>query len=1035
MIKQASKKLNLKELEERIQRYWEENKIYEKQKEALKNKPKYYFLDGPPYASGAIHLGTAWNKIIKDSILRYLAMRGYNVRRQAGWDCHGLPIEVKVEQKLGIKNKKEIEELGIEKFVQECKSWAIRHVEIMTSQFKRLGVWMDWRNPYMTLKDDYIEAAWWTIKRAYEKNLLEKSLRVVTWCPRCETALAEAEIEYKEREDPSIYVKFPVLGRENEFIVIWTTTPWTLIGNLAVAVHPNFEYVRAKTKEGILILAKELVHILKDKFNLEYEIIEVIKGKELEGLRYRNPLSDYINVKPCKNSYKVILADFVTLGEGTGCVHCAPGHGPEDFEVCLKYNIKPICPVADDGSFTEEAGRYAKLVTKKDDKIIIKDLENLGFLLLAETLTHRYGHCWRCKTPIIYRATEQWFIKITEVKEDMLREIERVDWVPEWAGSARFKDWVENARDWTISRQRYWGIPLPIWVCEKCNKIKVIGSRKELGVDVKELHKPYVDGVVLKCDCGGEMHRVKDVLDVWFDSGVAPWASLGYPSNTQEFNFWYPADFITEGHDQTRGWFYSQLGCGIIAFDEVPYRRVLMHGFTLDEKGEKMSKSLGNVVTPEEVIEKYGAEVLRFYTLWANKPWDDLKFSWEEVRVINKLFNVYWNVYVFATTYMSIDNFSPSKFDTFQRVKFKIEDLWILSRLNSLIKKVTEAFEKLHLYNATRAIHEFILEDLSRWYITLIRPRTWIESDAPEKLAAYATLYEVLLKLCILLAPITPHLSEEIYLNLSKRKESVHLEEWVSYNEKAIDQELEEDMKIARKLVEATAAARERARVKRRWTLTRIIFHAKDENAKKAIERLENLVKAQANTLKIEILGPEEKFKEIKLVVKPVYPELGKEFREKSTKIAELLKTLTFEELEKRGFKVSVEGEEIELAKRHFTIEEALPENIVSMEFEHGVVYIDLTMDEKILSLGYAREVVRRIQQMRKELDLDIEAFIKTKVEVKDEKIVELLENQREYISRETRSKLLEISTQAKHEGYVKEWDINNKHFVISIKE
>lgn len=1035
MIKQASKKLNLKELEERIQRYWEENKIYEKQKEALKNKPKYYFLDGPPYASGAIHLGTAWNKIIKDSILRYLALRGYNVRRQAGWDCHGLPIEVKVEQKLGIKNKKEIEELGVEKFVQECKSWAIKHVEIMTSQFKRLGVWMDWDNPYMTLKDDYIEAAWWTIKRAYEKNLLEKSLRVVTWCPRCETALAEAEIEYKEREDPSIYVKFPVLGRENEFIVIWTTTPWTLIGNLAVAVHPDFEYVRAKTKEGILILAKELVHILKDKFNLEYEIVEVIKGKELEGLRYRNPLSDYINVKPCKNSYKVILADFVTLGEGTGCVHCAPGHGPEDFEVCLKYNIKPICPVADDGSFTEEAGRYAKLVTKKDDKIIIKDLENLGFLLKAESLTHRYGHCWRCKTPIIYRATEQWFIKITEVKEGMLREIERVDWVPEWAGSARFKDWVENARDWTISRQRYWGIPLPVWVCEKCNKIKVIGSRKELGVDVKELHKPYVDNVVLKCDCGGEMHRVRDVLDVWFDSGVAPWASLGYPSNIQEFNFWYPADFITEGHDQTRGWFYSQLGCGIIAFDEVPYRRVLMHGFTLDEKGEKMSKSLGNVVTPEEVIEKYGAEVLRFYTLWANKPWDDLKFSWEEVRVINKLFNVYWNVYVFATTYMSIDNFSPYKFDTLKGVKFKIEDLWILSRLNSLIKKVTEAFEKLHLYNATRAIHEFILEDLSRWYITLIRPRTWIESDAPEKLAAYATLYEVLLKLCILLAPITPHLSEEIYLNLSKRKESVHLEEWVSYNEKAIDQELEEDMKIARKLVEATAAARERARVKRRWTLARIIFHAKDENAKKAIERLENLVKAQANTLKIEILSPEEKFKEIKLVVKPVYPELGKEFREKSTKIAKVLQTLTFEELEKRGFKVSVGGEEIELAERHFTIEEALPENMVSMEFEHGVVYIDLTMDEKILSLGYAREVVRRIQQMRKELDLDIEAFIKTKVEVKDEKIVELLKNQREYISRETRSKILEISTQAKHEGYVKEWDINNKHFVISIKE
>ena len=1044
-IRQANRRIILKELEERIQQSWKENKIYEKSKQMLKGNKKYYFLDGPPYASGAIHLGTAWNKILKDAIVRYLAMRGYNVRRQAGWDCHGLPIEVKVEEHLGIKNKKEIEEFGVGRFIEECKKWAYGHIKIMAAQFQRLGVWMDWQEPYMTLKDEYIEAAWWTIKKAYEKGLLAKYLRVVTWCPRCETALAEAEIEYEDREDPSIYVKFPVSGREDEYILIWTTTPWTLIGNLAVMVHPDFEYVRAKTSQGVLIIAKELVNILKSMLGLDYEVLETLYGVDMEGLKYRNPLADKIRIKPSEKAYSVILADFVTLEEGTGCVHSAPGHGPEDFEACASYGIGPICPVDERGIFTAEAGKYRGLRVKADDEVIIKDLKDA--LLLSDVITHRYGHCWRCKTPIIYRATEQWFIKVSQLKELMLRQIERAEWVPTWAGSARFRDWVENARDWAISRQRYWGIPLPIWVCRKCEGIEVIGSKKELeekGGRVKELHKPFVDKVKLKCTCGGEMNRVPDVLDVWFDSGVAAWASLGYPSKKEEFEFWYPADFITEGHDQTRGWFYSQLGCGILAFDEVPYRRVLMHGFTLDEKGEKMSKSLGNVVLPDEVIEKHGAEVLRFYVLWANKPWDDLRFSWDEVKVVQRMFNIFWNVHVFATTYMSIDNFDPFKLEG-TRIQYKTEDRWILSRLNSLIKEVTSAFDSLHINKATRAIHEFILEDLSRWYIPLVRPRTWIEKEAPEKLSAYAALYEVLMKLSIAMAPIAPHLTEEIYHDLGGRRESVHLEPWIETDEGAIDLTLEADMKVARKLLEAITAAREKRGIKRRWPVLKLIYLPDSEPSKKAIEGLAELVKVQGNALELEILNPEERFEEVQIKVEANLSTIGPEFKENAKKIIEKLKTLDGREVAEKireGYEINVNGKPRYLFERHVNFREEVPEKYVCSEFEFGKVYIDTKKTDEIISQGYAREVVRRIQEMRKEMDLDVEAYIEVTASTGgDPEIAKILQGEqaRQYIKRETRATVLNISPEfpmeLKKEGKFTEWEIEGRKFKIHIKE
>jgi len=980
MVRQAKKEIKLSVLEEEIQKKWREKKLYEKSEKKRAKGKKFYFLDGPPYASGAIHLGTAWNKVIKDAILRYLTLNGYNVRKQPGWDCHGLPIEVKVEEKLGIKTKKEIEELGVERFITECKKWANEHITIMTSQFARLGVFMDWDKPYKTMYDEYIEAAWGTLKSAHEKNLLVEDLRVVTFCPRCETALAEAEIEYDEITDPSIYVKFPVKvregkenERENEFLLVWTTTPWTLIGNLAVMVHPDYEYARAKTKEGVLIVAKELVGILKDKLGLDYEVLEILKGSQLEFLRYSPPLEGLINLKfkNLENAYFVILSKDVVLTEGTGLVHCAPGHGPEDFEAGKRYNIEPLCPVDEQGRFKEEAGVYKGLRAKKDDGRIIADLKSRNLLLREEKVLHRYGHCWRCATPILYRATPQWFIKVTELKEKMLGEIEKPKWIPEWAGSARFKDWIEGARDWTISRQRYWGIPLPVWKCKSCGNIEVTASKKELekrsGKKVKELHRPYVDEVEIACSsCGKKVKRVSDVLDVWFDSGVAPWASLADGKKKIE-ELDSVADLIIEGHDQTRGWFYSLLGCGMISFGEIPYRKVLMHGFTLDEKGEKMSKSLGNVITPEEVISKYGADVLRFYVLWANKPWEDLKFSWKEIEVISRMFNILWNSHVFATTYMSLDSFSIEKYKDAEK-HYSEEDKWIISRMNSLIKEVSASFETLELYRGARALHEFIVEDLSRWYIPLIRSKTWIESESMEKLASYHALYRVLYSLSILLTPFSPHIADEMFCDLSPNSLSPMLESWIEADENEIDANLEQDMKTARRLVEEALMLREKAGMKRRWPIQRVVFKTDERHASSA-KRLEKIIKTAINAKELETASKEQ----------------------------------------------SIAGD------------------FISSSFELGELLLDKTESDELKAEGFARETVRRIQSMRKELNLNVEAFINVNIEIKNEKVKEYIESRREYINRETRAKELHINRA--HYSAVKKWNIKGEEFYISIEK
>ena len=1033
-----------KDLENKIQRFWQEQNIYDKTSKQRENKPRYSFLDGPPYCSGRIHLGTAWNKTIKDSFLRYKSMSGFSLRRQAGWDTHGLPIEHKVEQLLQIKSKQEIEEkYGIDNFVEKCKEFAIKNKEDMTEQFKSMGIWMDWEDPYVTYDNSYMESCWWTLKKADERDLLVQDKRVITWCPQCETALANAEIEYDEIQDPSIYVKFELVEQEFDvpsYVLIWTTTPWTIPANMAVSVHPEFEYSYIKvTKEDgtqeVLLMAKGLISSLFEED--EIEILKTVTGESLDGLEYYHPLSEEVPLQ-AEFKHRLILGDHVTLEDGTGCVHTAPGHGPEDYEVGVKNGIEVFCPVGENGRYTKDAGKYADKGVKDANPEITHDLYHHNALLKEGTIDHRVGLCWRCKTPIIYIATKQWFIKVTEIKDQMIEQVDAVEWVPSWAGESRFKDWVSNARDWTISRQRYWGIPIPIWICDECDTKVVVGSKQELkelsGDDTLTgdfVHRPHVDNITIPCECGHDMHRVPDVLDVWIDSGVAGWAALHYPQDPSEnFEDWFPYDFITEGHDQTRGWFYSQLGLGVAAFGKAPYKKVLMHGFTLDDKGQKMSKSIGNVVSPEEVIEKYSADILRFYLLDANKPWDDLKFNWDEVQNSSKLFNILWNVYYFSTTYMSLDNFDPTKHNK-EDLKFRREDLWIRSRVNSLIKAVGEDIEALLFNRATEKITDFVLEDLSRWYVRLIRGRTWVESDDPDKLGAYYTLYYTLKDLIRALAPISPHVTEQIYQNLVRgvetdAPESVHMLDW-EYDETEIDVQLEENMNHIRDILEASAHARDVARFKLRWPVQNITVVTANDSVKKAIESLEEVLLEQANSKKITI---ESELENAIVIAKPNMSILGPKLRGDLGRVKKYFEqddvdaSIILDEVTETGeYTIHFDDKDITLVEEEILFEQDVPENLVNCDFENGSVYVDTEITPEIYSEAMARELIRRIQDMRKDLDLNVDANIEVTVECSPEFKEAVLPHQ-DYISNEVRTDKVEFENISTFEGYTKDWKI-----------
>jgi len=1060
-VKEVTANFNAQSIECAVQEHWRTNDTYATVKQHRCAGKPFFFVDGPPYTTGNIHLGTAWNKILKDSILRYHRMNGRHVIDRAGYDMHGLPIEVKVEQALGFESKKDIEKYGIRKFIEQCREFAIKNKLLMDDQFANLGVWLDFPGAYQTVMPEYIEAAWWTLARAEEKGMLERGHRVVNWCPRCETAIADAEVEYWDENDPSVFVKFPLKGTINEFLVIWTTTPWTLPANVAVAVAKDFEYAKVLAKkddrETLLWIAEPLVKaVLKKGRCKDYAILETKKGADLVGWEYESPLASCVPLQH-EIDHKVLSADFVAL-ENTGMVHIAPGHGWDDFVLGTKEGLAIVCPVDGAGKFKGETGIFAgQFVRDSNENVLVA----LGDHLFAkETVTHRYGHCWRCKTPIIFRATSQWFLKISEMRDLMLAEVAKVTWYPEWAGSARFYDWIKEARDWCISRQRYWGIPIPVWVCPKCDAYRVIGTFSELeersGRTLADPHRPYVDDVTIPCSCGGTMKRVEDIFDVWFDSAVASWATLGFPGKTQDFENLWPADFITEGQDQTRGWFYSQLGASTIAFGKAPYRSVCMHGFALDAEGKKMSKSLGNVVTPEEVIAKVGVDVLRLYILSSSAPWDDLKFNWEGVGTTNRAVNILWNVYRFPLPYMILDKFEPSNRNgiwdgAYIRAHLSHmpdEDLFILSRINSVAATVDTALKECQLHRATRELVNFILEDLSRWYVQLVRPRMWSEKESVDKRHAYETIYYVMRRLTGLLAPFCPHFTEEIYQNLRCGNDpaSIHLLDWDAGDPALVDASLEHAVDIVRTFDDACANARQAGKRKLRWPVSEVVVVTNSEPVKDAIERLNAVCMDRANARKVLVVMG--RWDRIGWHAEPVMKALGPGFGKNSPRVRALIEGADGNFLKAEidaGRTVTLRDDDAvyEIRTQHVTFTEKLPTEVFSAPMQDATVYVDVRLDEDLEKEGYEREVIRRIQEMRKQLDLVVSEHISVEVLVNNIRVYGLLNNNStltiagevlaEVPGRGTLFTILKPGDTLRYHDSIKDWEIEGATETVGV--
>ena len=1036
-------------MEKDVRALWDRTRIYEKVKKAGESGKAYYFLDGPPYTTGSIHIGTAWNKILKDTVVRYRRMQGLHVRDQPGYDMHGLPIEVKVEQALGIKSKKEIEAQGIDKFVSTCREYAMRFKSKMTDEFKSLGVWMDWDKPYLTVDPSYIASVWWTLKQAYEKNLLTKDHRVLPWCPRCETALAEAEIEYWDETDPSIYVKFPVGGEQDTYFLVWTTTPWTIPGNLAAAVHPDYTYAVVSVKRGMkeetLILLEEKVEELKKIAGIEeVSILETAKGTELVGMHYGHPLADLVPYQQTisgKHVHSILASDTVTT-ESTGIVHIAPGHGPEDYDLGKKHELEAFSPVDEAGNFTAEVGeRYAGRNVREANSLIMKDLVEHGAMFHEATIAHRYGHCWRCKKPIIYRITDQWFLKVTEIKDSLNQANDNVKWFPEWAGSGREKDWIQNARDWCISRQRYWGTPLPIWKCE-CGNLRLVSSVDELKtakgyVEGMDVHRPWIDKLTFECDkCKKTMTRVPDVLDVWFDAGVCSWASLGYPASKDEFDKWWPSEWITEAHDQTRGWFYSQLVTGVVAFGRSPYNSVLMHGWAMTPEGQAMSKSEGSAIDPVAVISSLGADSLRFYLLKANAPWEDLSFQMEGAKAANRTLNILWNVYKFATLYMSIDKFdyTSTKLEGIKE-DLRAEDRWMLSRVETLKREASDAMEKYELHRAARAIEEFVVTDLSRWYVKLVRDRLWKEGEDKDKLAAFKVLHTALSTAITLMAPMTPHVSEAMHANLNEKPESVHLVSWPTFDPGWIDTKLEEGMSLVREISEIIARIRQEANINLRWPVKRIVVKVESDEIVESLIGLKDSLLSQNNIKDLQLIPVGEEWDEMILSVVPNPNAIGKVYRQWSSKIAVLLKNRPAKTIkagiDKGEYSLGIEGQLVKILPNMVSFSSTLPPDVASSEFSKGIIYIDLEQTPALESEGFSREIIRRIQQMRKDMGLNVEEFIK--IEIGCSKRVEgFLESWKDKIARETRARHFEIADSPRGD-YIVEWNIESEALVIGV--
>ncbi|MBL7160149.1 MAG: isoleucine--tRNA ligase [Candidatus Aenigmarchaeota archaeon] len=961
-----------KKLEKKIMELWEKKGIMEKVLVLNKGKKKFYFHDGPPYATGQIHLGTAWNKSMKDLYMRFNRMRGKWVWCQPGYDTHGTPIENKIEKEMDFKDKKDIEKFGIDNFNKKCREFATKNIEKQNQQYINLGVWMDWKNPYITLNKEFIEGCWFTFKEAFDKGFLYKGVYPVHACPHCGTAVAYNEIEYTKIKDKSQYVKFKVKG-ENKFLIIWTTTAWTLPGNMGIMVHPDFEYAEvevdmsareedkrnkepsAQKSKETWIVAKELVEKLEKIFEKKLKIKKVFKGKKLEGMKYEHPLAVKMKLPKMDNVHRVVLSEkFVNLESGTGLVHTAPGHGKEDFEVGEENGLPAFCPVGLDGKLSKETGKYSGKEARLVDTEIREDLEEGGNLVATEMTEHDYPICWRCKTPLLQIVVPQWFFGVTKIRDKLLKENEKVKWVPENAGK-RFKDWLENLGDWPISRQRFWGIPLPIWICDKCEGKKVVGSLKELGIKMDDLHRPYIDEVTFKCKCGGKMFRVKDVSDVWFDSGCSSWACLGYPSNKELFKKLWPSDFILEGSDQFRGWYNSQMLAGVMTFGKCPYTNVVVHGMVLGLDKREMHKSLGNFITPEEIIEKYGRDIFRYYLLKLDNGTNPA-FSWEDVETGKKSLNFLHNIVNYYETYGKKG----------KEGKLNAEDKWILSRMNNLIIEVEKDMGEFVHYKALQKIEKFLVDDFSRFYLKLARGRD----------TSFVVGY-CLERLVKIIAGFCPFITEEIYQKLFKEKESVHMESWSKADKKRIDGKLEEKMEIVQKIIEAGNALRLENKIKLKYVLPALIVSG-GKDIKKAVDELKEVLLKMGNVKEVKFAKLKEGEVEIKLNYKVAGVKFGKDVKE----IAKLL-----EKLKKVSDKIKI-GKFI-LEKEDVVVRESGGEG---KSFGMGRVNLDLNITDELREEWLVRELIRAVQSKRKEMGLEVKDKVKLFLDKKFSKHKKIIE-------------------------------------------
>lgn len=1035
MYKKVSSSLNFIAMEEEILKFWEQNEVFKKSEEQSQDGEYFTLYDGPPTANGKPHIGHVLTRVMKDIIPRYKIMKGYRVLRKAGWDTHGLPVELEVEKQLGISGKPQIEEYGVEKFIKKCKDSVFTYANEWKGMSERVGYWIDMENPYVTYQNNYIESVWWSLKKIWDKDLLYKGHKVVPYCPRCGTSLSSHEVAqgYKDVLDASIYVKFKAKEKD-EYLLVWTTTPWTLPSNVALAVNKKENYIRAELDGEVLILAEARKCLLGE----EVKVIETFKGEEILGMEYE-PLYDF--AKPEKKAYYVAAGDFVTLTDGSGIVHIAPAFGEDDFSLGKKYDLPMVQLVDGQGKFKDEVTPWKGMFVKDADKLITKELESRGQLFKEEQHEHSYPFCWRCDTPLLYYARDTWFIKTTAIKESLLKNNDTINWYPDNIKKGRFGNFLENVIDWGISRERYWGTPLNIWTCE-CGHKDCIGSiaeLKEKGINVPadiELHKPYIDAVKLKCpDCGREMTRVSEVIDCWYDSGAMPFAQWHYPfENKEEFDKTFPAQFISEAIDQTRGWFYTLLVISTLLFDKSPYENCLVLGHVQDKHGFKMSKHKGNVLSPWDVLNKEGADATRWYFYSGSAPWLPSRFYEDAVvEYQRKFMGTLWNVYAFYVLYADIDNFNPNDYSF--KTSENVMDRWITSKLNSLIKTVDSFLDSYKITEAARLLSDFV-DELSNWYVRRNRPRFWQSEMTDDKVAAYMTLYNAIDKLTKLAAPFVPFITEEIYQNLvlSANKNapvSIHLNKYPKYDASLTDNKLEEEMETAYRIVQLGRAARNEANIKNRQPLPRMLVNFKEGSLP---EYYIDTIKEELNIKAVEFADDIEEYVEYGFKIN--FPVLGPKYGKLVPKIGEALKSASPLEasnsMKREGaFKISVSGQEIALTADDLDVTMRGREGYAYQSNGHISVVLDKTLTEELINEGFTREVISKIQNMRKDSGFEVSDRIEFYYYGND-KLDKIIKLNMEFIKSET---LADSVSEEKADAPFVEWNINGEKLNMAVKK